>query len=882
MKKRFNRNNFGGKIPQGPKNIGLVLVVFLSLIALTQLTDYSRSVSHISHSQFLKEVEANNVKKVAIYGNEVEGYYKDNSRFETKIGNNPRILDLLREHDVDFTTDEPMPYMWYFFLLGLLGLLAAGFWFMVRQGKQMGGNNGPGNLFGIGRSRAKLIMPQSINVNFNSVAGAEEAKADLKEVVDFLKDPQKYRRLGAKVTRGILLIGEPGNGKTLLAKAVAGEANCPFFSITGSDFVEMFVGVGAARVRDLFAQARKHSPCIVFIDEIDAVGRQRGVGLGGGNDEREQTLNQLLTELDGFETTNSASNIIVIAATNQPEVLDKALLRPGRFDRRIVVPYPHMKHRLDILKIHSTRVKLGSDVNLDAIADETPGFTGADLENLINTAAIIASRRLGEEYIMHADLEAARKKIVSEKRTDTTAATSNFKVHMPSTVKVKFADVAGNYEAKEELQEVVEFLKNPEKHRRLGARIPRGVLLVGEPGNGKTLLAKAVAGEANCQFISTAGSDFVQMYVGMGAARVREMFKEARKSSPCIIFIDEIDAIGRKRGDTGDGGGQEYAQTLNQLLTELDGFDTQEGDVIIIGATNIPSALDKALLRPGRFDRQVEIPYPDLKSREAILKLHAAKISLDDSVDLQKLARGTPGFTGADLANLVNEAALYATKDLEKQTVGMHDFEEARDKIILGKKSQSMVLTENDRKITAFHEAGHALVRLLNPEHADPLHKITIIPRGQALGVTHSLPEREKYNRTKREFEVQVMSALGGRAAEVLVFDEFTTGAYSDFKAATDIVRNMVTKYGMSDNVGSVIYTQNYGEYKYSEKTAESIDKEVKEILDRLMVKTLDLLKTNRDKLDILSNALLEKETMYAGEIYPLLGLEPRPDFKLV
>jgi len=454
---------------------------------------------------------------------------------------------------------------------------------------------------------------------------------------------------------------------------------------------------------------------------------------------------------------------------------------------------------------------------------------------------------------------------------------SRARMFMPSTIKENFNSVAGATEAKEELQELVEYLRNPEKFRRLGAKITRGVLLVGEPGNGKTLLAKAVAGEANCPFFSISGSDFIEVFVGVGAARVRDLFAQARKHAPSIVFIDEIDAVGRHRGSGLGGGHDEREQTLNQLLTEMDGFQTVGGAVIVLAATNRPDVLDKALLRPGRFDRRVEVPYPDLVSRESILRLHAKSTKIDPEVNMLKLARGTPGFTGADLANLINEAALNASK-YNQDSITIKDFEEARDKILLGKELKTISLSEHERKITAYHEAGHALVRLMMPEITDPLHKVTIVPRGRALGVTHSMPEREKYNQTKQEMVASIMAALGGRAAEEITFKELTTGAYSDFKTATHIARKMICDYGMSENLGPIVYTQRQGEYEYSEKTAEAIDKEVYSLIDECYKKAVSVLSENQERLEKLAQALLEKETMFAGEIYELLGIEPRQE----
>lgn len=462
-----------------------------------------------------------------------------------------------------------------------------------------------------------------------------------------------------------------------------------------------------------------------------------------------------------------------------------------------------------------------------------------------------------------------------------TMGKSGARMFLPSSIKENFNSVAGANEAKEELADVIDFLKNPKKYERLGAKITRGVLLIGEPGNGKTLLARAVAGEANCPFFSISGSNFIEVFVGVGAARVRDLFAQARKHAPSIIFIDEIDAVGRHRGSGMGGGNDEREQTLNQLLAEMDGFEVSPSPIIVIAATNRVDVLDKALLRPGRFDRRVTVPYPDLKSREAILEVHVKNVVAQDGLDIKKIAQGTPGFSGADLANLVNEATIEASKE-GKDNVTMHDFDQARDKLMLGKETKTIMLTPEDKKLIAYHEAGHALVRLLLPETSDPLHKVTIIPRGSALGVTHFLPEREKYITSKEEMEASVMSALGGRVAEEIIFGALTTGAYSDFQAANRIVRNMVTKYGMSPELGTIIYSQQHGDFEYSQKTAEKIDGEVQRLTAEYHEQTRQLLESNRDKLEKLANALIEKETMHAEEIYELLEIAPRQAHKFV
>ena len=592
----------------GPRNFLFLLLILIAGIAvLTKLTDFTRQRKSIAYSTFLKAVEQGHIKSVHIVGQEILGIFKDGTFFETVVVDNPKNIDLLKAHNVDFSVAPVSTPFTFWHILLLLAFLAAPIiiWLFLRQSR--GSSGGAGNIFSMSKSKAKMFLPSQIKTNFNSVAGVQEAKEELADVVDFLKNPEKYRRLGAKLTRGVLLVGEPGNGKTLLAKAVAGEANCPFFSISGSDFIEVFVGVGAARVRDLFAQARKHAPCIIFIDEIDAVGRHRGSGLGGGHDEREQTLNQLLTEMDGFESANSA--VVVIAATNRADVLDKALLRPGRFDRTVYVPYP------------------------------------------------------------------------------------------------------------------------------------------------------------------------------------------------------------------------------------------------------------------------------DLAARESILKVHARDVKMASDIDYHKIARATPGFTGADLMNLINEAAIVASKNNQNE-VTIKDIEEARDKMMLGKAIKSRVLSEDEKRKVAYHESGHSLAILLQPEYAEPLHKVTIVPRGGALGVTHWLPEKERYLTTKEQMLATVVTSVGGRAAEEIIFNVLSTGAHDDFKKATELAREMVCKYGMSEKLGHVVYKTD-ANAEYSEHTLRLIEEEIKSIVDSSYKKALELLRTNKDKLDLLANALLDKETLYAGEIYELLGITSREQHRL-
>jgi cell division protease FtsH len=454
-------------------------------------------------------------------------------------------------------------------------------------------------------------------------------------------------------------------------------------------------------------------------------------------------------------------------------------------------------------------------------------------------------------------------------------------------VNVTFADVAGVDEAKQEVGEIVDFLKDPSKFQKLGGKIPKGVLMVGSPGTGKTLLARAIAGEAKVPFFTISGSDFVEMFVGVGASRVRDMFEQAKKHAPCIIFIDEIDAVGRHRGAGLGGGHDEREQTLNQLLVEMDGFEGSEG-IIVIAATNRPDVLDPALLRPGRFDRQVVVPLPDVRGREQILRVHMRKVPLADDVKPAYIARGTPGFSGADLANLVNEAALFAAR-ANKRIVGMDEFERAKDKIYMGAERRSMVMSDEEKKMTAYHEAGHAIVGHVVPEH-DPVYKVTIIPRGRALGLTWYLPEGDRYSTSKRRLESHIASLFGGRCAEELIFgaDGVTTGASNDIERATDLARSMVTKWGLSDKLGPLTYSEENGEVflgrqvtqhkQVSDDTAHIIDEEIRKVIDANYKKAKGILETNLDKLHIMADALVKYETIDEQQIKDIMaGKTPKP-----
>lgn len=464
---------------------------------------------------------------------------------------------------------------------------------------------------------------------------------------------------------------------------------------------------------------------------------------------------------------------------------------------------------------------------------------------------------------------------------------SRAKLFSPVQKKATFKDVAGIKEAKEELQEIIEFLKDPQRFQKLGGRIPKGVILVGAPGTGKTLLARAVAGEADVPFFSISGSEFVEMFVGVGASRVRDLFDQGKKHAPCLIFIDEIDAVGRQRGAGLGGGHDEREQTLNQLLVEMDGFDSNEG-IILIAATNRPDILDSALLRPGRFDRRVVVNMPDLKGREEIMRVHVRKIPLAKNVNLRVLARSTPGFSGADLANLVNEAALLAAR-YGQDNVTMQDFESSKDKVLMGVERKSMIISEEEKKSTAFHEAGHALAAALIPE-ADPIHKVTIIPRGMALGLTQQLPIDDRYTHSKKYLEAQLSVLLAGRVAEIRFLDKSTTGAANDFERSTEIARKMVCEYGMSD-LGPLTFGERDDliflgkeltmHKNFSEKTSELIDKEVKNIIERNYARAEELLKNNKTKLIKLAEALLEREILDSKEVNAILEGKRLPKYSV-
>ncbi len=731
---------------------------------------------------------------------------------------------------------------------------------------------GGDGLFGKSRPSARV---DDVELTFDDVAGQDAAVMELREISDFLSDTERYAEIGAQIPRGILLFGAPGCGKTLMARALAGESGAAFYSISGSDFVEMYVGVGARRVRDLFKEAREQAPSIVFIDELDSVGRRRrgsGPAQAGASEEQGQALNQLLAEIDGF---SPAEGVIVVGATNRPDVLDPALLRPGHFDRAVGLELPDKKGRGAILAVHARGKPLAPDVDLASIARRTVGMTGADLASLINEAALLTARAR-RPSIMPDDMEDALERVrdAPERQRRLSMRDRRIGKSYLHGERITFADVAGIDHVIDELAEVREFLADRGRFERLGARVPMGFLLAGPPGTGKTLLAHALAGESNAAFISVAATEFNETYVGEGAARVRDLFAQARGVAPAIVFIDEIDSIGGQRGGQGDH--SERQQTMNQLLVELDEFGRNKIMVIVIAATNRPDMLDAALTRPGRFDRKLTLDLPDLEARRQILELHARKTSIGDDVDLDALARLTFGLAGADLANLVNEAALLAARRGDEH-VHQAQIEDAFDRVGIGI-ANARPLSDEDRLVVAYHEAGHGLVaRALPGGHV--LHKISIVARGSVAGVTW-IPEAADRRVHSRTVLIERMATLlGGRAAEDIVFGEPSDGAGSDLQRVGEIARRMVTVLGMSDVVGALAYHEEngYHGFKYSDDTAQLIDDEARRLVREADELARSVLARERTTLDRVAEALLERETLTLEDVIEIAGPVPAP-----
>ncbi len=719
------------------------------------------------------------------------------------------------------------------------------------------------------RSGAKRILPDHATATFADVAGQDAAVAELREIKDFLSDPARFVALGASVPKGVLLFGPPGCGKTLLARALAGEAGATFWSISGSDFVEMYVGIGAARVRDLFDEARQHAPALIFIDELDSIGRSRATGgVVAVHGEQEQTLNQILAEMDGF---SPSEGLIVLAATNRPDVLDPALLRPGRFDRSVGLELPGEADRLAILRVHARAKVMAPEVDLRGLASRAIGMTGADLANVLNESALLAARA-GKAVIGQAELDEALQRVLDapERQRRLAMRQRSIAKRSSTTDRVTFADVAGVDDAIAELAEIQSYLADPGTYAAMGAQPPRGILLSGPPGCGKTLLARAVAGEANAAFFSVSGSEFVEIFVGQGAARVRELFAEARSVAPSIVFIDELDAIGASRGQSLEGHG-ERDQTLNQILVELDGFNARSA-VIVMAATNRPDILDSALVRPGRFDREVEVSLPDRAGRRAILAVHARTKRMAPDVDLDVVAALTQGFSGADLAGVLNEAALLAARQ-GHPSISRALIDESIDRVSLGIASRGTLLSAYERRLVGYHEAGHALVAI-TLFGASSLHKITVVPRARALAHCRMIDDADRSVFSRDRLVNRMAVFLGGREAEELVYGQPSSGAGGDIEQVGVIARRMVCELGMSEAVGAIPFIEGRGQRRWSEQTARLIDAEVRALVDEAAARARDVLTSRAEDLDRLVTALLEHETLSAQQAAAIIGTD--------
>jgi cell division protease FtsH len=836
----------------------------------------------LRYSTFLNFVENDRVKSARIldYDSYVEGTFQRPGgplqRFNTpylKAGNSRmELVNTLTANQVPFSIEQQLgksllPY--FSILLPTLILIIVLAYFIVsyRTG---------GGLFAT-RSGARKAGDEDALMRFDDVAAQQQAVTELREVADFLTDPERFRRLGARIPKGVLLYGPPGCGKTLLAQAVAGESGAAFYSISGSDFVELYVGVGAARVRELFKDARANAPAIVFIDEIDAVARKRrsgGNSSEGSSEEQNQALNQLLTEMDGFSADDGT---IVIAATNRPDDLDQALLRPGRFDRAISVDRPDESGRGEILALHARGKPMAGDVDIAAIARRGIGLTGADLESVTNEAALLAARA-GRPDISQLELEQALTRILEapERQRRLTMRDRTVGAQSLDTERVTFANVAGVGEAMTELAEIRDFLIDPTPFQRMGARFPRGFLLVGPPGCGKTLLARAVAGESNAAFLAVAATEFTEVFSGEGSARVRDLFGRARAMAPAIVFIDEIDAIGARRESSALDGNRERDQTLNQILIELDGFRERDG-VIIMAATNRPEILDAALVRAGRFDREITVDLPDRRGRRDILQVHVGSKRLAADVDLDAIAGITRGLSGADLANIMNEAALLSARR-GRDEISMAAVEEAVERATMGI-SRAHVLSDDERRTVAVHEAGHAVVAATVPGGGLP-HMISIIPTGRSLGMAWMTDTHDRVIFSRSGLIDRMAILLGGRCAEELVFGHAGSGAHGDIAAVGRLAHRMVRELGMSEALGPIGYPEDPDDDGHvltvSDDTARVIDAEARVLADEGLARANAVLRSARDALERVASALLASETLTSRQIEELLRAPER------
>ncbi|MDP1849422.1 MAG: AAA family ATPase [Solirubrobacteraceae bacterium] len=854
------------------------LIVAVLLIAYVQVIVAGRPSPEgrkLGFSNFVELAESGYIKRARILDQDsyVQGAYQRPGRREVEF-NTPflksettrgTLVDVLTNNDVPTTIEQQygkalLPYL--SILLPTLILITVLGYFLAAQRMGLG-------LFAQ-RSGARKATEHDTTTRFTDIAGQDAAIAELRELAEFLVDPQRFAQVGARVPKGVLLYGPPGCGKTLLGQALAGESGAAFYSISGSDFVEMYVGVGAARVRELFKEARENAPAIVFIDEIDAVARKRQSGPASSGEEQTQALNQLLTEMDGF---TRGEGTIVIGATNRPDDLDAALLRPGRFDRTVSVDRPDETGRAAILAVHARGRPLAPDIDIAALARRAIGFTGADLESVINEAALLAARAHRTD-ISQVELEEALTRIIEapERQRRLTMRDRTIGQQSLGAERVTFDDVAGIGEALAELREITDYLRDPTRFTQSGARFPRGFLLVGPPGVGKTLLARAVAGESNAAFLSVAATEFTEIYVGEGSGRVRDLFSQARAMAPAIVFIDEIDAIGARREASAGDGHREREQTLNQILVELDGFRQREG-VIIMAATNRPEILDPALVRAGRFDREITVDLPDRNGRREILQVHIGTKRLGPDVDLDAIASITRGLSGADLANVMNEAALLSARR-GLPVISMATLEQAVERSTMGI-ARAHVMSDAERRVIAVHEAGHVVVALAMPDGSLP-HMVSIIPSGRSLGRAWLTDTHDRLAKSRGALIDEMAILLGGRAAEELVFGSGGTSAADDLARVGRIAHHMVRELGMSDLLGPIGYAADADDYGYvvtiSEDTARTIDGEARRLVKEAQERADAVLSASRMALERLTAALLESETLDAQQIKSLVG----------